>query len=66
MGQAEMNTGGLSQQGLSWLRECERAWVCSQMIYGDLSRASTNRARSFIYLVGREVKREKSEIKLNV
>lgn len=65
MGQAEINTGGLSQEGLSWLRESERAWVCSQMIYGDRSERAPNRARPFIYLVGGGIKREKPEIKLN-
>lgn len=50
-GQAEINTGGLSQEGLSWLRESERAWVRSQMIYGDLSRASAKQSEA-IYLLG--------------
>lgn len=40
------------------------ARIHSQLIYCDPSQA-LNRAQPFIYLVGGEVKREKSEIKLN-
>jgi hypothetical protein len=35
------------------------------MIYGNLSQAQS-RARPFIYLAGGEVKREQSEMKLNM
>lgn len=51
MGQAEINSGGLSQEGSSQLRESERACVCSQLIYGGLSQAPS-RARPFVYLAG--------------
>ena len=65
MRQTEINIHGLSQEGLSWSGESEHVCVCSQMIYGDLSRAQS-RAGPFIYLAGGEVKREQSEMKLNM
>ena len=50
MGQAEINTGGLSQEDPSRLAESEHARVCSQLIYADLSRAP-NRAKA-VYQLG--------------
>lgn len=64
MRQTEINTHGLSQEGLSWSGERERVCVQPDDLC-DLSRAQS-RARPFIYLAGGEVKRGQSEMKLNM